>query len=226
MPTTSRTRSSTRILAATAAVTVLSMTVLAAPSGAGTVEPARQPDIAWGDPSRVTAEERAFLLRAARNGITEIFQGVVAQARSNDPEVRTYGHHMVRDHFTQIANQLGIHLFYGVPVPSPDVEQQRVTAQLAEGVPAEGFDVLYLTVQVRVHEAALADVTAAAATAPNPFVRAFAASQVPVLSTHLATARQLLAERAGTSPVPVPGPVPVPTPAPVPVPMPPTDPMS
>jgi len=148
-----------------------------------------------------SSADRDFLIAAARVALAEILQGVVASQRGVDPEVREYGSHMVRDHFTQIFQQLPIHLVYGVPVPATTPEQDTQLAVLASTPEAE-FDEAYLTAQVAAHTEALALFTTAAAEADNVFVAAFAEQQVPVLEMHLAHATELLAGMAdGAVPV-------------------------
>ncbi len=196
---------------AVAAVLSLALPAGAVENGDGGDAAARTTPASLDPPSEA---DREFLITAARVGLAEILQGVVASQRGTDEGVRQYGNQMINDHFGQILQQLPIHLIYGVPVPATTPEQDAQLAALITE-PATTFDQTYLTAQVAAHTQAIELFRSAAEGADNVFVAAFAAQQLPVLEMHLMHAQELL---DSTQPEPAPVPVPEPAPEAAPVP--------
>lgn len=132
----------------------------------------------------LAAEDEAFLVLAAQIGLSEIFQGQLALARSENPVVQEYARQMVVDHLHQLAAQLNIHEKYDVELPTL-TEEQVAAVQALLDTPVEGFDAGYVTAQVVAHEQALAAFTAQAENGQNWKVTKFARKHVPVLEQHL-----------------------------------------
>lgn len=132
----------------------------------------------------LSVEDEAFLVLAAQIGLSEIFQGQLALARSENPVVQEYARQMVVDHLHQLAAQLNLHEKYDLELPTL-TEEQIAAVQALLDTPVEGFDAGYVTAQVVAHEQALALFTAQAENGENWKVTKFARKHVPVLEQHL-----------------------------------------
>ncbi len=113
----------------------------------------------------VPTDEKAFLERIHHINQTEIKLGQLAQQNASNPDVKSYGEQMVRDHtaadqrVTALAQSRGLKLA-DMPKPMNDVEKKSMAAQKAnmeklQALKGEPFDSCYMASMVGDHDEAL-----------------------------------------------------------------------
>jgi len=140
----------------------------------------------------MTPEERtAYVDAAAASDLFEIQSSNLALSRSQNANVRQFAQMMI-SHHSQSTDQLRASArASGVtPVPRLTPMQTKMMNQLQVASPGT-FDRIYMTQQVRAHELALALHSNYARAGDAPALRATASAAVPVVTQHLAQARQL-----------------------------------
>ncbi|MDB5024443.1 MAG: outer membrane protein [Mucilaginibacter sp.] len=146
----------------------------------------------------VTAPDTAtvnFVTQASKGGMTEVNTGKLAISKGKSADVKAFGARMVADHsnanyeLTQLVNSKGWH----IPPPAPaDVAPDAMLTGNSDA----GFDKNYVTMMVQDHKKTVALFQNAAANAPDPAIKAFAAKTLPVLQQHL-TSIQAIATKMG-----------------------------
>jgi putative membrane protein len=174
--------------------TALLAAVCAGPAAAQSVAPPPSPELA-AVPLR--AADVRFLLDAMASGVTEVRAGEVALERSHDPAVRKLAEALVHDHTQANARLLQIARDKGVAVPRKPSESERGMLAALRGVPASAFDAQFLQrAGVHAHREAIGLFHAEVLLAdPDPDLKQFADSTLPVLEKHLHMARTALAHR-------------------------------
>lgn len=159
-----------------------------APQPAGT-SGAAVPAAAVTEPA--VAGDAAFVADAAGMNATETALADLAQRNATDPQVKRYAAELHRDHTAAAAELSVLASRRQWPYPGTlDVLQAQALQglQRAEGT---AFDRAFVEAMVSSHERAIQDFTAAAASASDAELKAFAAKQLPVLKAHLQRARHL-----------------------------------
>ena len=140
----------------------------------------------------MTPEERgAYVQMAASSDLYEIQSSNLALQRAQNPAVRQFAQ-MLITHHTQTSQQLMAAARASGMSPTPQLlpMHAQMIAQLQQASGA-GFDDRFTDQQVPAHEMALALHSNYARDGDTPALRATAAAAVPIVSQHLAQARQL-----------------------------------
>lgn len=174
--------------------TALLAAVCAGPAAAQSVAPPPSPELA-AVPLR--AADVRFLLDAEASGVTEVRAGEIALERSHDPAVRKLAEALVHDHAQADARLLQIARKKGVAVPRKPSESERGMLAALRGVPESAFDAQFLQrAGVHAHREAIGLFHAQVLRAdPDPDLKQFADSMLPVLEKHLRMAQSALAHR-------------------------------
>lgn len=143
------------------------------------------------------AADARFLLDAMAFGTAEVRAGELALQRSKDPAVRQLAQTMVNDHqranleLQQIASEKG------VAAPRRPSSTQRGMLAALRGVPVEAFDDQFLNrAGVHMHREAIGLFHALVLLPdPDPDLKRFARSMLPVLEKHLRMAQAVSAHR-------------------------------
>lgn len=175
--------------------TALLAAACAAPAAAQSVAPPLSPKLAV---VPLRAADARFLLDAVASGVTEVRAGELALERSHDPAVRKLATTLVHDHTQANARLLQIARDKGVAVPRKPSEAQRGMLAALRGVPAGAFDAQFLErAGVHAHREAIGLFHAEVLLAdPDPDLKQFADSMLPVLEKHLRMARSALGHRS------------------------------
>ena len=146
-------------------------------------------------------DDATFLQTAIGVNLAEIQMGQLAQANSQNADVKAYGQLLVTDHTasnqkaTQLAQADNIQ-----PPTAPSAPDQQMFAQL-KGLTGTDFDRMFLKDMVVGHTNALAMFKAKANEGTNNDIGTFAQNTLPTLQQHLDKANQLLQSTgAGTAP--------------------------
>jgi len=143
-------------------------------------------------PMDMTPENRAgYVQMAAASDMFEIQSSQIALTRAQHPAVRQFAQMMI-DHHSQTTRQLmAAAQASGVaPTPSLMPMQAQMIANLQQPSGAS-FDRMYMMQQVQAHQMALALHSNYARDGDTPALRATASAAVPIITQHLARARQI-----------------------------------
>jgi putative membrane protein len=130
-------------------------------------------------------QDMTFVQQAATSGLTEVIEGTIAAARSQNPAVSEFGRWMIADHnaiqnvLTAIAQQEGIQ-----PPTALTAEQQAQVNNLQSLTDPQFFKI-YVADQVSDHAQTLLQFIQEANTGENAAISAFARNEIPVLTQHL-----------------------------------------
>jgi putative membrane protein len=143
--------------------------------------------------STLAASDRAFIEKAATDGLAEVALGRFAQRQGSGDAVKKFGARMVQDHskandeLSQLAGAKGLQL----PAAS-DSKHQKEQAELAKKSGTR-FDHEYMELMVSEHQKDVAEFRRQSESAKDPDVRKFAAKTLPTLEEHLKLAEAIKA---------------------------------
>jgi putative membrane protein len=142
------------------------------------------------------AQDRAFLVAAHQNNLTEIAAGRAAQQKATTDVVRRHGQIFIRDHtrldasLRQVAQQLAVDL------PDQPTAQQRASLASVSARSGAAFDQAWLASQVAGHRQAKAAGQRELANGSDAAVLQLARTAAPVIQMHLT----MLEEATGIAP--------------------------
>jgi putative membrane protein len=143
----------------------------------------------------LSAADKAFAMKAASGGLTEVQLGQLAQQKATSPQVKQFGSRMVTDHtqanqeLMQIAEQANLQL------PTQPDRQDNATIQKLRGTSGSAFDSAYTQNMVQDHQQDVAEFRKEAQNGSDPALKSFAQKYLPILQQHLQMAQTL--NRAG-----------------------------
>ena len=167
------------ILAAAAAIALSGCSTLGAMAGAP-----------GGD---ITPESRGnYVMMAAASDTFEIQSSQLARTKSQNTAVRQYADMMIQHHTNTSQQLMAAARAAGVAPPAPMLMpmQQEMMREL-QAANGAAFDRVYMRQQVTAHEMALALHSNYARDGDAPALRSVAAAATPIVTQHLARARQL-----------------------------------
>jgi putative membrane protein len=139
----------------------------------------------------LSADDAAFLKKAAEANLAEISLGKLAVERGSRQDVKQYGQRMIDDHTKANAELTTLAQAKRVTVPSePDAEHLAAAKKLSS-LTAPAFDNQFATLMHTDHVKVVALFEEKAKDATDPDVRAFAAKTLPTLQQHLQSATAL-----------------------------------
>ena len=133
-------------------------------------------------------------MKAAKGGQMEVALGRLAASKGSNAAVRSFGRRMVTDH-TKAGNKLkAIAMKKRLTLPTEmDADQKAEMDQLSKLSGAE-FDRAYMNLMVSDHEKDVSEFETEANSGADPQLKAFAATTLPTLKTHLRLAKQTAAK--------------------------------
>lgn len=136
-----------------------------------------------------TPPGKAFITKAIQGNLAEVQMGQLAQDKSQNPDVKSFGQQLVKDHndanskATAVANQIGV-----TPPEEPNKKQKAEYAKLSK-LSGEAFDKQFATHMVMDHKK---DIKQYQTDSKKKDPTAEYASQtLPTLQQHLETAQNL-----------------------------------
>lgn len=141
----------------------------------------------------MTPEDRAnYVMMAGASDLFEIQSSQIARTRAQRPDVRQFADMMIQHH-TMTTNQLmAAARASGLNPPPPRLMPMQVEMiQRLQNASPGAIDEVYMSQQVAAHQMALALHSNYARSGDAPALRQTAAAAVPIVSQHLARARQL-----------------------------------
>ena len=136
--------------------------------------------------------DRAFVTKAAANGLFEMQAAKLAASRSRDPAIKAFAETLLRDHAKAGDGLRGISLEHNYPLPDrPHKEQQALIDRLSSKHGAE-FDSLFLRqVGLVAHEEDIKAFRRASRSTQTPDVKAWIERTLPTLEAHLRQAQDM-----------------------------------
>ena len=149
----------------------------------------------WPAPARISAPE--FLARAAAANQFEIVTGRLAQERAQSSEVRALGAQFVVHHTALLQQGNAVAAQLGIAVTPVLDREQRRAVELLQRLSGRAFDRVWLLVQLKAHQEALALHLRGALRGDRPEIRALALGGLPVVTQHYAELLDLVGGRYG-----------------------------
>jgi putative membrane protein len=137
------------------------------------------------------AVDRAFLEKAAADGLFEVEAGKLAARQGKSEAVKAYGAMLSSDHASAGSQLKNLAAGKGVTVPDA-LPAEKQTALDTLGRATTDFDKEFVrTVGIRAHQDAVALFEKASKESKDPDIKSFAAQTLPTLKAHLEAARKL-----------------------------------
>lgn len=177
------------------------MLILAATMLAGSMayaQSGRDPSSGSDMMAKASSTDATFLKKLAEGDLAEVDAGRLASQKSASEGIKSFGKEMVEDHSKNENELQSLAASQGVNVPTTiDAAHasQKTRLETANGA---DFDSLYIKDQVRDHEKTVALVEQEIRDGQDASVKDFAKKTLPVVSHHLAMAKQLEAKLPNT----------------------------
>ncbi len=136
----------------------------------------------------LSASDRKFLDEAIQGNRAEVALGHLATQKAMDPQVKSFGEMMIKDHgqgITEIES-----LAKTLNVTLPPEKQDPAQAKLSK-LNGAAFDKGYMSDMVSDHKKDVAEFKKESTSASNPEVRNLAAKMLPTLQMHLDRANMI-----------------------------------
>jgi putative membrane protein len=149
--------------------------------------------------AKLSAGERRFVEKAARDGMAEVQLGKLAQEKAHDPQVKDFGRRMADDHGKANEQLKQLASTKGVTLPTePDGKHKRLADKLAK-MSGDEFDRTYMNEMVDDHKEDVKAFRDMAKSAKDAEIRSFASSTLPTLEEHLKMAQGIHASAQATA---------------------------
>ena len=135
----------------------------------------------------------AFLKNAIRGDIAETKAGELAQQKSENADVKSFGQMLTTDHHQHMVEASSLAQSKNVEVPTQPNQEQKAEYDKLSKLSGKAFDEAFLKGMVADHKKEIAKYEKEAQSG-DADVAAFAKKTLPVLKTHLQTAEAALAK--------------------------------
>jgi putative membrane protein len=137
------------------------------------------------DTSTVSAADKAFVLKAAQGGMTEVQLGQLAADKATSQDVKDFGSKMVVDHGNANDELKSIASSKGITVPDKfDAKHQAMVDKMSK-LSGAAFDKAYVAAMVKGHKETDALFTKEASSGQDADIKAFAAKTDKTVKMHL-----------------------------------------
>lgn len=138
--------------------------------------------------------DAAFYKHAAEGGMAEVELGSLAEQKSASSSVKDFGAMMVKDHSAANDKLKAIAASKDISLPTSPSMSQKATKVKLEALSGDTFDKSYVTGMIKDHQEDIAMFEREAASGQDPDAKAFAASTLPTLRTHLQKIQAIAAD--------------------------------
>jgi putative membrane protein len=135
--------------------------------------------------TEAASNEKAFIMNAAKGGMTEVELGKLAAEKGASQEVKDFGNQMVKDHskanddLKEVAGKMNVTMPEKV-----DPKHQAMIAKMS-ALSGAAFDKAYVNGMVKAHKQDIALFESADKEVKNEDLKAFIEKTVPVMKGHL-----------------------------------------
>ncbi len=142
----------------------------------------------------VDETDKKFMHEAAIGDAAEIELGQMAQQQASDPQVKSFGRRMVKDHSQADDLLKNVAASQHVSLPTDLDPKHNDVKQSLSKLSGPAFDRAYMQMMVIEHTQDVSKFRQEASQAHDPAVKNFAAQSVPILESHLNEAKQIAAK--------------------------------
>jgi putative membrane protein len=139
----------------------------------------------------LSEQDRGFIRDAAKANQDEIDLGKLAQQKSSNAQVKSYGQTLVNDHSKNLKELENLAAKNGVSVQPFQGATARAEYQRLEGLSGAMFDRSFASQMIQDHEKAISMFEQALKDTQDPAMRTYINSTLPVLRKHLNEARNI-----------------------------------
>lgn len=133
----------------------------------------------------VNSDDAAFATAAANGGMAEVALGKLAQEKSTNAQIKSFGAMMVADHGKANGELMAIAKTKNITLPSTvDADHQKKMDDLSQKTGAD-FDKAYVDAMIDGHKKTLDLMQKEAKDGTDADLKAFAAKTAPTVQTHL-----------------------------------------
>jgi putative membrane protein len=139
----------------------------------------------------LSAQDRTFIQDAAKANQDEIDVGKLAEQKSSNPQVKSYGQTLVNDHTKGLKDLENVASKESFSIQPHQDATARAEYHKLEGLNGPQFDRTFVSQMVQDHEKAISMFEQALKNTQNPELRNYINSTLPVLRKHLTEAQDL-----------------------------------
>ena len=132
-----------------------------------------------------------FVQMAASGGMFEVKSSQLALDQSNNPQVKKFAEHMVKDHTKANQELMALAKQKGIPLPAQMAPKHMGLMEKITAAKGAAFDQMFLKIQLQAHEDTVALFEQEAKNGQDPAIKAWAAKTLPTLREHLKEVRSL-----------------------------------
>jgi putative membrane protein len=143
------------------------------------------------DVTGIAEDDSKFMVKAASGGMMEVELGQLAQQKAQNKRVKDFGAMMVKDHTKANEEMKALAANKNVTLPQAMGEDhQKHVTDLREKT-GKAFDKAYMSMMVDDHQEDVNDFENISTNGKDADLKAFAAKTLPVLRTHLESAKSI-----------------------------------
>ena len=144
------------------------------------------------DPTDTTSNyPTTFAVKAGAGGMLEVQLGTLAQQNAQNARVKEFGAMMVRDHSKANKELMTIAAGKNITIPSTLPEDHQKHLREMKKLKGAEFDEHYMDMMVDDHKEDIDLFTKGAKNLQDPELKAFASKTLPILNTHLDSAKAI-----------------------------------
>lgn len=132
----------------------------------------------------LTAQDSAFVMKAAIGGMMEVEAGTLAQEKATNDRVKAFGTMMVNDHNNANSELISLVSGRGVTAPSALPAAMQKHMEEMRKMTGKAFDKHYMNMMVNDHKKTIDDFQKQANAGSDAELKAWAAKKLPVLQMH------------------------------------------
>jgi putative membrane protein len=144
---------------------------------------------------KASANDTAFIMKAADGGMTEVELGKVAEKNGQRDDVKSFGGHMIKDHGKAGENLKSVASKMNVSVPDKVSSKHQATIDKMSKMSGPAFDNAYIKAMVEDHEKDIAEFEKARGQVSNEDLKKFIDETVPVMKEHLEMVKKMQATK-------------------------------
>lgn len=136
---------------------------------------------------QISADDSKFLQTVATDGAEEVALGRLAMENGSTDAVKRYGQRIVEDHEKANRQLQDIASRKGVTLPAEPTTEEKKTIEKLRASSGQEFDNEFVNIMAEKHKKDLEALKQASASANDPGLKNYAASNEPVIKEHLKT---------------------------------------
>jgi putative membrane protein len=137
--------------------------------------------------------DSTFYHAAAEAGVSEVDAGQLAQQKSSDDRIKSFGAMMVKDHSAANDDLKSLASSKNVTLPAHASAMQMAAKAKLDVLSGQTFDKAYIKNQIQAHKDTLALLRKEISSGQDPDAKAFALKILPTVQSHLKAANDIAA---------------------------------